>query len=294
MSQPNKSAGEQGGRGVGGNLLRSSVPLLPHLYAFLVRDFYIETSYRLAFWAGIGGVLLRTLIFYFLSQFVGDQVAPLLEPYNGDYFAFVLIGLALGSYFGVGLSSFSQALRQAQTTGTLEALLMTPTAVGTVIVGSALWSYTYATFRVLVYLLIGVGLLGLRFTGANYLAALLVLLLAIIAFASIGILAASVMMITKRGESLTALFGNAANLIGGVFYPVSIMPNWLQTVAKLLPITHALRAMRLALLGGASWADLAPEMFTLAAFCLVLFPLALLCFRFAVERARQEGSLAHY
>lgn len=262
--------------------------------AFLIRDFYIEASYRLAFWGGLGGIFLRTLVFYFLSEFVGDQVAPLLQPYNGDYFAFVLIGLALGGYFGVGLSSFSQALRQAQTTGTLEALLMTPTAVSTVIIGSALWSYIYATFRVLIYLLIGVLLLGLRFTHANYLAAFVVLLLAIIAFASIGILTASLIMITKRGEGLTALFGNAANLIGGVFYPVSIMPGWLQTVAQLLPITHALRAMRLALLGDVSWADLAPEMFTLAAFCLVLFPLALWVFRFAVERARQEGSLAHY
>ncbi|MEM7113294.1 MAG: ABC transporter permease [Chloroflexota bacterium] len=264
------------------------------LAAFLIRDFYIETSYRVAFWGGLVGIFLNTFVFYFLSEFLGSRTSDLLSEYNSDYFAFVLIGLALGSYFGVGLTSFARALRQAQTTGTLEALLMTPTAVGTVITGSALWSYTYATVRVLIYLLIGSLFLGLNLGQANYLAALVILLLAIIAFASLGIIIASLIMIIKRGDSLTALFGSFANLVGGVFYPIDIMPTWLQTVAQLLPITHALRAMRLALLTTASWQELAPEMFILALFCLILFPFALILFRLAVNRARQDGSLAQY
>ncbi len=96
------------------------------LRAFLVRDFYTETSYRVAFVVGIGGVLFRAFIFYFLSQLIGDSTAPLLQEFNGDYFSYVIIGIAFGSYFGVGLNSFARALRQAQTTGTLEALMMTP------------------------------------------------------------------------------------------------------------------------------------------------------------------------
>ena len=267
--------------------------MLTRLQAFLIRDFYTETSYRLAFATSIGGVLLRAFIFYFLAQFIGESAAPLLSDYGGDYFAFVIIGIALGGYFGVGLTSFAAALREAQTTGTLEALMLTPTPVSLVIVGSAAWSYVYTTFRVFVYLLLGV-LLGVNLAGANVIAALVVLLLSIIAFASIGILAASVIMVVKRGDPITALFGNAANLIGGVFYPIAIMPDWLQTVAYLLPITYSLRAMRLALLSQATWTDVAPDLVALLLFCLILVPLSLLAFRYAVERARADGSLAHY
>ena len=274
---------------------RSPTPSPLHLLrAFLIRDFYTETSYRFAFLVGIGGILFRAFIFYFLAQFIGSSAAPLLADYDGDYFAFVIIGIALGGYFGVGLSGFARALRQAQTTGTLEALMMTPVPVPMVIVGSAVWSYAYTTFRVLVYLLVGVLLLGLNLSGANVPAALLILLLGVISFASIGILAASVIMVVKRGDPVTALFGNLANLVGGVYYPIEVMPAWLQTIAKLLPITYALRGMRLALLTSASWAELASDLWALLLFCLVLFPLSLLIFRFAVNRARADGSLAQY
>lgn len=264
------------------------------LGAFLVRDLFTEISYRFAFLVGIGGILFRTFIFYFLAQFIGESAAPLLADYNGDYFAFVLIGLALGGYFGVGLSGFARAVREAQTTGTLEALMMTPVPLPLIIVGSAAWSYVYMTFRVLVYLLTGVLLLGVNLQGANVAAALLILLLGIIAFASIGIMAASVIMVIKRGDPVTAVLGNLSNLVGGVYYPVEVMPDWLQWVAKLLPINYALHGMRLALLTGAGWRDLLPDIVTLGLFCIILFPLAILAFRYAVERARSDGSLAQY
>ncbi len=264
------------------------------LAAFLSRDFYTETSYRFSFLTSIIGIVFSAFVFFFLSEFIGDAVSPMLSEYNGDYFSYVLIGVAFGSYFGVGLTGFSRALRQAQTTGTLEAMLMTPTSLPHIIVGSALWSYSFTTFRVLIYLLIGTLLLGVSFSDANYAGAFVSLLLAIVAFASIGIMAASVIMVIKRGDPITSLFSGVANLVGGVFYPVEILPPGLQFLARLLPLTYALNAMRLALLGGASWAELAPDLLALLLFCIVLFPLSLLMFRYAVQRARMEGSLAHY
>ena len=81
---------------------------------------------------------------------------------------------------------------------------------------------------------------------------------------------------------------------GGVFYTVAILPGWLQVIAGLLPITYSMRAMRAALLTGASWAELANDLLALLLFCVALFPLSLVAFRFAVDRARADGSLAHY
>ena len=264
------------------------------VWAFLVRDYYVETSYRLSFLLTIGGVVVRALIFFFLSEFIEAATGGVLGEYGGDYFSFVIIGIALGGYFSTGLTSFAKALRQAQTTGTLEAMILTPTPVSWLVIGSASWSYVYTTFRVLIYLVVGALFLGLDLSRANYLAALVILLLSIVSFASLGILAASLIMVVKRGDPITAVFGNLSNLIGGVFYPVAILPGWLQAVAYLLPITYALRAMRGALLAGAGWNELAPDIVALCLFCLVLFPLALLVFRYAVDRARAEGTLAHY
>ncbi len=264
------------------------------LRAFLIRDYYTEISYRTSFLVGIGSIFFNVLVFFFLSKFINTATEPMLAETNGDYFSFVLIGVAFGSYFGVGMNSFARALRLAQTTGTLEAMMMTPTSVPAIIVGSASWSYVFTTFRVMVYLLLGTLLLGVSFAGANYLAAFVGLILAIISFASIGIISAGIIMVIKRGDAVTGLISGFANLVGGVFYPVAILPTGLQFIAKLLPITYALRLMRQALLGGATWSQLAPDFLALIIFCVVLFPISLLVFRYAVQRARVEGTLAHY
>ena len=135
---------------------------------------------------------------------------------------------------------------------------------------------------------------GLRFSNANYAAALAGLALSVISFASIGIIAAAVIMVVKRGNPVTVIFASVANLVSGVYYPVEVLPDWLQVISRLMPLTYALRLMRKALLAGASWSELANDFMALLAFCLILFPLSLVVFRTAVQRARLEGTLAHY
>lgn len=275
------------------HMIETIIERLRLLWAFLVRDFRTEISYRFSFLMNFGGIFISALTYFFLARLLGERVTPLLEPYGGDYFAFALIGVAFAGYFSLGLSGFARALRQAQTTGTLEAMMMTPTPVSSIILGSAVWSYAFTTLRVVVFLALGI-MLGMELGNANYLGGLLTLLISVVAFASIGIIAASIIMVIKRGDPVTALFSSFAILVGGVFYPIEVLPSWLQVVAHFLPITYALRAMRLALLQGASWAELGPDLLALAFFAVVFLPLSLFAFRYAVERARDEGSLAHY
>lgn len=263
------------------------------LWAIFLRDIQTELSYPLAFLLQFATVFFSVFVFYFLSQLVGDSAAEQIQTRDGEYFPFVLVGIAFSGYFGIGLSSFANALRSAQTTGTLEALLMTPTRLSTIIVGSAAFSYLFTTLRVVLALALGVAL-GVRFGGANWAAAILGLLLAIVAFASIGIMAAGFIMVFKRGNPVTWLVANLVNLLGGVFYPVSALPEWMQPLARTLPITYALDTMRGALLDGAAWRELIPNLLILLAFCLVLFPLSLIAFRIGVHRARVDGSLTHY
>lgn len=263
-------------------------------FAFLRRDWRLQLSYRFSFLLQFFGIFFNLLVFYFLSKLVGDSAAPYLEPYGGNYFAFVLIGLAFSGYFGVGLNSFSANLREAQTTGTLEAMLMTPTRLSTVIMSSSIYDYGFVTFQVFVYLALGGLLFGVQLDKGNTPAALVVLVLTIIAMTSLGIIAASFIMVLKRGDPVTLLISSLAVLLGGVYYPVQLMPQWLQLLSRLLPITYSLDAMRRALLTNASFQEIMPDIIALAIFGIVLVPLSLLIFRFAVHRAKVDGSLAHF
>ena len=262
--------------------------------AFIKRDFQNEFSYRFAFFFQFVNIFFMVGVFYFISNLLGPAANPYLSAYNGDYFSFVLIGIAFAGYFGVGLSSFSSNIRQAQTTGTLEAMLSTPTSLPAIILSSALWDYWMTTFRVFIYLGIGVLFLKVDLKQANLASAILVLLLTILVFSSLGIIAASFIMVLKRGDPIAWIFNSASSFLGGVYYPVAVLPQWLQFLAWLLPITYALEALRLALLNGATIGQLSLQILVLLIFCLVLLPASLIAFRLAVRRAKSDGSLSHY
>ncbi len=268
--------------------------MLRLLWAFLLRDIRTELSYRMSFLLNLSGIFFSAFTFFFVSEFLGAAASPYLEDYGVDYFSFVIIGIAFNGYFTLGLGGFARALRQSQTTGTLEAMVMTPAPVSIIVIGSALWSYVFTTFRVFIYLLISTLLFTLDLEGANYLGALVSLVLSIIAFASIGIIAAGIIMVVKRGEAITALLSSFASLVGGIYYPVAILPSWLRVFSALVPVTYAVRAMRLSLLAGASWSELRQDLLVLLGFAIVLFPTSLIVFRYAVERSRRDGSLTHY
>lgn len=263
------------------------------LGAFITRDFLTQISYRSAFVLSFVGIFFRAFTFFFIAKLVGPSATPMLGESGGDYFAFVLLGIAFNSYFGLGLNGFASSLRQAQTTGTLETMLMSPMPISFLIVGSAAWNYAFTTFRVLVYILLGLAL-GIDFSQASWLPALVTLLLSIVSFASIGIIAAGIIMVIKRGDPVTSLISSISALFGGIYYPIDLLPAWLKPISAVLPITYSLQAMRKTLLTGAGFSDIYSDLLILVAFCLTLFPLSLLIFRAAVNKARIDGSLAQY
>ena len=63
-------------------------------------------------------------------------------------------------------------------------------------------------------------------------------------------------MIFKRGNPIVWLFGGLSWLLGGVLYPVSVLPWWLSRASALLPITYTIEGLRAALLREAPWSEL--------------------------------------
>ena len=261
---------------------------------FVKRDFILATSYRFAFLLQLFGILFSVLTFYFLAQMFGDAAIPYLEPYGGDYFSFVLIGIAFSTYLTTGLTSFSGSIRNEQMMGTLEAMLVTPTKTSLIIIFSSLWNFIFASIRVLAYLLIGVFLFDVNMSNANLVGALITLILTIICFSSLGIISASFIMVLKQGDPINWAFSALSGLLGGVFYPITVLPQWLQMFSYILPITYSLNAMRLALLQGYSLEALAPDILALMLFSVVMLPFSIMAFRYAVRRAKVDGSLTQY
>jgi len=250
-------------------------------------------SYKFDFFLRLFFMLFNILTYYFIAKMMGDAAAAYLEPYGGDYFSFVLIGMAFSGYLMISLRSFSESVRDEQMMGTLEAMLVTPTATSSIIAFSTLWNFIFASIRVLLYLLVGI-LLGVDMTHANIVGALLILILTIICFSGIGILSASFIMVFKRGDPINMLLMGTSELFGGVLFPIEVFPEWLQSISHILPITYSVNGMRHALLQGYTLGDLSPDILTLTLFSAILLPLSLFIFERSVIKVKAEGGLVQY
>jgi len=236
--------------------------MLKKSLAFIKKDFLIESSYKLSFIFRIFVVLVSILTYFFIDRLFGHRIVGHLQQFGVNYFSYVLLSMAFFSYIGVGLGSFSNRIRFEQMQGTLEALLLTPTKVS--------------------------------FANVNILSALVILFLTIISFSSLGILSASFIMVFKRGNPVGWIINNLEGLIGGVYFPITIMPLWLQYIAHFFPITYAIRAVQLAVYRGYSLGQLQNEWVFLLLFSIILLPLSFSSFRYSLRKARQQGSLIQY
>jgi ABC-2 type transport system permease protein len=110
-------------------------------------------------------------------------------------------------------------------------------------------------------------------------------------FAALAVALGAFTVVLKRATALLGLAVSALALLGGVYFPVEILPEPLEPIAQALPFTWGLDVLRASLLGG----DVdAAQLAGLYAAVAVLLPAALVGFTMAVRRARRAGSLAEY
>ena len=262
-------------------------------HAFLRRDWAIARSYRAHFALEVVEAFVSLLLFFYLGRVVdGSKIASGTDISEG-YFAFVVVGLAMMRLMQTGLTSFAFQLRRDQTTGTLEALLVTPSRQSAVILGSATYELLTAALLGVLMVVAAVTIFGVGLTIDA--SSLLVLLVAIPAsaclFIALGVVIAGFTIVFKEITALLALVSSGLAVFAGVYFPISVLPGALHGVASALPFTWALELLRAALLGG----DVSSTKMLLLVLCAAAaVPISFWLFDRSVARAKRAGSLAQY
>lgn len=264
------------------------------LLAFLKKDILAMLSYRFRLLLNLAGNIVSLLVFYFIGKTFSSAISPHLEAYGNDYFSYVLVGIATANFVTVGLSALADQVRTAQVQGTLEYLLATPTSIYTILIGNTLWSFATAFVSAAGILVLGAVFLHFQVSLIAALFSLLILLLTFAAFLAIGMLSASFVIIFKQGDPIEYLLGWSSFFLGSVIFPVEVLPPVFQYAAQVLPISHAVRALRELLLAQATVVEVVPSMVNLCIFIIVLAPASALFLRFAVNRAKRDGNLVQY
>jgi ABC-2 type transport system permease protein len=267
--------------------------ILRKLIAFIKRDFIIDTSYKMAFGQRIFASFLPILMIYFINKLMTTTAMSHMHNYGENYFAFAVLGICVLNYFNTALLTFKSSIRRTQMAGCLEAILSSQTDTTTVILLSSVYSFVISTIHLLIAFAI-ISIFGYDFIHSNWMTFIVVLLIGIVIFISLGIISAAFTIIYKKADPLGFVFGSLSFLLGGIFFPVSLFPEWLQVIVKFLPITFILEAVRMALLKGKPVNELWTELGFMISGALVLFPFSLMFFNRLVSRSKRTGTLIHY
>lgn len=266
----------------------------PKLAAFVRRDFKIALSYRVGALAGLLGIVVQVIALSFLGKLVDQSRLPVFDGTRATYVEFVVIGVCVNVAVLLLLHELSRALRNEQLTGTLESLLVTPTSVGTMQVGSTLFNLLYVPLRLGLFLAVISIVFGLDLHVGGILPATVLTLEFLPFLWGIGLIAASSVLAFRRGAGMIAAGVAVVGLGSGVFFPLSVLPSWLARLDAYNPLAIVLNGLRDALIGGAGWHALLSPMLEMLPLAVASVAVGIVAFRFFLRRERRLGTLGLY
>lgn len=262
------------------------------LPAFARRTFLEAWSYRVAFFWDLIALVFQALTFFYIGKMIDPAVLPEFGGKSVSYLAFAAVGIAISMFVGLALVRAASAFREAQLNGTLEVLLMTPTAPTTIQLGLVTYDFIYLPLRTAVFFAVIVLGFGVQFEASGLLPAAVILLIFLPFVWGLGIILSATTITFKKGGA--AIMGSILTLTSGAYFPVALFPAWLAVIAELNPMTTAIDGMRGALLGGTRWSEVGHAVAVLLPAAAITLALGVVAFRLAARRERRKGTIGLY
>jgi ABC-2 type transport system permease protein len=258
--------------------------------AIVRRDFLLMTSYRFRFFTQLLTAFFSLTLFYYISRLVnvGHGIS------SDEYYAFAVTGLMTLQVINSTLSTPSLTLRQELVAGTFEKVALSPFGAVGGLVSMMLFPLLY-TMLVVVLMLAFAGLVfGVALQWSTAALSIPIGFLGALAFAPFGILMIAGVLLAKQAMSGANWVVAAISLVGGLYFPVALLPSWIQWASDVQPFTPAVELMRYVLLGLPM-----PEPVWLAVTKLILFagvflPVSLWAVNKAVRISTRRGTMIEY
>lgn len=244
-------------------------------------------------------VFLTLLAWIYYAQTFG-AMSPLLEPYGGDFFSYLLLGMLFNTFFLYSIRApslrFLGLIRSQIGMGgmylsEIDHIRLSGRPISAALIGSMIDGFIIEGLTAFAYLTAGF-LLGFKLSAtANYPLAALAIMLGVLANLGIGFISASMAVLigTWRGEDPIVWFFTAmGSVFSGVYFPIEAIPEGLRTIGYLLPQTYALIIARTAVLGQVTQPTLT-SLYGLAFCAIALLMAGAWLFAYGLQLIRKKG-----
>ncbi len=253
-------------------------------FAFVERNFYLTKRY----WGWEIAFLVYTAAASLSIMFIGKSQ----ETDTTEFILYLGIGTLVWSYLNSVFMNVSETVAWERWEGTIEYTMMAPVSRLTHMLGMSIFSILYGIVRTAILFVILALFFDIDLSGANLGGAAAVIFIGSFSFIGFGIMGAVLpLLFPEKGEQMTFVISSILLVVSGVYYPIDVMPGWMQALATLSPATYILEAMRGAILDGDSVTELASAVWPVILIAAVTIPLGMFIFGFFERYAKRTGRL---
>jgi ABC-2 type transport system permease protein len=253
------------------------------------RNYYLTKRYIWWDFAWFVWTVANTLTIVFIAKGIEAQGGQLDVNRVATS---LLIGAVVWAYLGVLFEFLMETVAWERWEGTIEYTFMAPLSRPMHLAGMGGFSVLYGLLRAVFLFTVCVWFFDLSVPGAEFLAALVVLAVASISFLGIGMMTSVLPLISpEKGTQLGWIAQGTLLVVSGVYYPVEVLPTWMEWLAKISPATYALDGARDAILDGQGLTTMWDEIWPLLIIGVVSVPLGLYIFSLGERYAKKHGKL---
>jgi ABC-type polysaccharide/polyol phosphate export permease len=253
------------------------------------RDWLTFASYRTQLASMIFGMFTSLTLYYFLSRLV--HVSTFKS--SDDYFAFVVVGMVivqvLQSTIGIAAT-----LRGELVAGTFERLVLSPFGAVAAMVAMMVFPFVMALLSSVIMLVLATTVFGVHLRADTAVLALPIALLGTGVFTAFGMLLAAVTIVFKRAVGGLGLVLTLVSLTSGLYFPIALLPAWLQWVSTAQPFTPAVDLLRNVLVGTPLQGGATSDLAKMIGFLVVTIPLGLVALNVGLRTAQRRGTIMEY
>ena len=262
-------------------------------YAFVEREIALSKRY----WAWelvwlVYGIVTSLSVAYIGLAAPAIGGASVDEAAISRFVLYLLVGTITWRFLGLIFEQMGETIAWERWEGTIEYTFMAPVPRLTHLLGMCGATLVRAlAFSVAILAAVAL-FVPVDLSNANVASALVLLATGAVAFIGLAIGSAVFPLLwTEKGLQMAYILQAVVLLVSGVYYPTSVLPEWMQLLSVISPATYVIRGMRAALLDGADvggvWPDLWPALLVGA----VSIPLGLRLFVWAERYAKRTGRL---
>lgn len=200
------------------------------------------------------------------------------------YIDFLVPGIVALSLMQMSVFSVAFVFAEYKEKGILKRLLATPMKPYEFVSANVITRLIVAVIQVAVLIAVGVIFFNAHVIGSYWLLLLIVIVGAIM-FLGLGFTISGFANTVEAVPAIANIVVFPMMFLGGTFFPIETMPDWLQNIATYLPLTFLSGSLRDVMLNGATFADIQNELMWMLGWAVALVVAA--NFTFGFEEKRQ-------